>query len=54
VFQSGELILAPFRERLAAFSPDYEIVLPRLSPAIGAAIYAARLSDEPLGQITNA
>lgn len=52
VFRSGELILAPFRERLAAFSPDYRIVAPRLSPAIGAAIYAARLSGEPLPPIT--
>ncbi|GAW41069.1 BadF/BadG/BcrA/BcrD ATPase family protein [Brevundimonas sp. SH203] len=44
VFQSGELILAPFRETLAAFSPDYRIVEPRFSPAVGAAIYAARLA----------
>lgn len=43
VFQCGELILAPFRDALARFSPDYRIVEPRFSPAVGAAIYAARL-----------
>jgi N-acetylglucosamine kinase-like BadF-type ATPase len=44
VFQSGELILAPFREQLARWSADYRIVAPRFTPALGAAIYAARLS----------
>ena len=43
VFQSGDLVLEPFRQRLSACSPDYRIIAPRHSPAIGAAIYAARL-----------
>ena len=48
VFQSGELILEPFRQRLSACSPDYRIISPRHSPAIGAAIYAARLGGVSL------
>lgn len=48
VFQSGELILQPFRERLSVCSPDFHIVTPRYSPALGAAIHAARLSGQPL------
>lgn len=48
VFQSGELILEPFRQRLFDLSPTYRIILPRHSPAIGAAIYAARLAGTPL------
>lgn len=48
VFQSGELVLEPFRERLSACSPDYQIIAPRFSPAICAAIYAARLGGASL------
>ena len=48
VFQSGDLILEPFRERLSVCSPDYRIIAPRHSPAIGAAIYAARLGGVSL------
>lgn len=48
VFQSDELILRPFRQQLSAYSPDYRIVTPRYSPAVGAAIYAARLSGHSL------
>lgn len=48
VFQSGALILEPFRQRLAARSADYRIIAPRHSPAIGAAIYAARLGGASL------
>jgi len=48
VFQGGELILQPFRQQLLACSPDYRLVTPRYSPAIGAALYAARLSGHPL------
>lgn len=48
VFQSGELILRPFRERLSTCSADFHMVSPRYSPAIGAAIYAARLAGQPL------
>lgn len=48
VFQGGELILQPFREQLSAYSADYRLVTPRHGPAIGAALYAARLSGRPL------
>ncbi len=48
VFQSGDMILGAFKAQLAACSPDYRIVAPRHSPAIGAAIYAARLSGHLL------
>lgn len=48
VFQSDELILRPFRKQLSTYSPDYRIVTPRYSPAMGAAIYAARLSGHSL------
>ena len=48
VFQSGELILKPFREQLSSWSPDYRVVTPRYSPAVGAVIYAARLSGHSL------
>ena len=48
VFGSGELILEPFRQQLSIHSPNYRIVTPRYSPAIGAAIYAARLSGHSL------
>ncbi|UDF03042.1 N-acetylglucosamine kinase [Asticcacaulis sp. AND118] len=54
VFQGGELILHPFRERLTAFSPDYRLIVPRHSPALGAAFYAARLSGQPIGLPVNA
>ncbi len=48
VFQGGELILAPFRRQLLAYSGDYRLVEPRFTPAIGAALYAARLSGRRL------
>lgn len=48
VFGSGELILEPFRQQLSTWSPDYRIVTPRYSPAIGAVIHAARLSGHRL------
>ncbi|USQ96297.1 N-acetylglucosamine kinase [Caulobacter sp. RL271] len=48
VFQGGEPILAPFRQQLLAHSPDYRLVEPRFTPAIGAALYAARLSGRRL------
>jgi N-acetylglucosamine kinase-like BadF-type ATPase len=44
VFQGGELILQPFRQQLSVYSADYRLITPRYSPAIGAALYAARLS----------
>ena len=54
VFQSGDLILEPFRQRLSACSADYQLISPRYSPVIGAAIYAARLAGAPLDLTINA
>ena len=54
VFQSGDLILEPFRQRLSSCSADYKLISPRYSPAIGAAIYAARLAEAPLDMSVNA
>lgn len=54
VFQSGDLILEPFRQRLAVYSPDYRIVAPSFNPAMGAAIYAARLSGHPFRMAVDA
>ncbi|MEH6663773.1 MAG: BadF/BadG/BcrA/BcrD ATPase family protein [Brevundimonas sp.] len=54
VFQSGDLILEPFRQRLSACSADYQLISPRYSPAIGAAIYAARLAGAPLAMTVEA
>jgi len=54
VFQGGDLILKPFRQQLSAYSPDYRLVAPRFSPAIGAALYAARLSGRPVRLPANA
>jgi len=48
VFQGGELILQPFRQQLSTYSPDYRLLTPRANPAIGAALYAARLSGRAL------
>uniref|UniRef100_B0T4F6 ATPase BadF/BadG/BcrA/BcrD type n=1 Tax=Caulobacter sp. (strain K31) TaxID=366602 RepID=B0T4F6_CAUSK len=48
VFQGGELILQPFRQHLSLHSPDYRLVTPRHGPALGAALYAARLSGHAL------
>ena len=48
VFKSGDLILTPLRAELAARSRDYDLVAPALSPSLGAALYAARLSGDPL------
>ena len=48
VFKSGDLILAPLRAELAARSRDYDLVSPVLPPSLGAALYAARLSGDPL------
>jgi len=54
VFQGGELILEPFRRELAALCPDYRLMAPVHSPAIGAALYAARLSGQPFGRLVDA
>lgn len=49
VFQSQALVLAPFRAALARRLPGAALVSPRFSPAIGAALQAARLAGQALG-----
>ena len=49
LFRSGELVLAPLREQLAALSPTFELREPVLGPGLGAALYAARDAGNGLG-----
>lgn len=48
VFRSGETILQPLRRHLADRSLQFVLAAPLLSPSIGAALYAAHLSGQPL------
>jgi len=48
LFNTGELLLAPLRARLAARCPDFDLRPPLLSPGIGAALYAGRDCGIPL------
>lgn len=48
MFKEADLLLAPFKEALARRAPTYRVVAPRLSPAVGAALYAAKLNGTPL------
>jgi N-acetylglucosamine kinase-like BadF-type ATPase len=48
LFQQRELLLAPLQARLAATVDRYRLVAPRLPPAAGAALYAAKRSGTPL------
>jgi N-acetylglucosamine kinase-like BadF-type ATPase len=50
VFCCGELILRPLTKHLAAHCRTYRLIAPVLTPAFGAAIYAARLAAQPLTQ----
>jgi hypothetical protein len=43
-----ELLLNALRSALAARGREYALVAPRLPPVLGAALYAAKLSDAPL------
>ncbi len=49
VFQSQALVLAPFRAALARRLPGAALVSPRFSPTLGAALQAARLAGQALG-----
>lgn len=49
MFSERELLLAPFLARLSSNTRKYRVAEPRLSPAAGAALYAAKLSGGPLG-----
>jgi N-acetylglucosamine kinase-like BadF-type ATPase len=42
VFDTGALILEPFRAALQAAGPGYRLQTPAFSPVVGAALYAAR------------
>ena len=45
VFNTGALVLDPFRAALAGDGRPYRLQTPKLAPAIGAALYAARSAD---------
>jgi N-acetylglucosamine kinase-like BadF-type ATPase len=45
VFKAGELIMEPFQKFLAERRHDYKLVEPKYTPCVGAAIYAAHLSE---------
>jgi N-acetylglucosamine kinase-like BadF-type ATPase len=48
VFNAEALVLTPFRDALAQQVPDCVLTKPTLTPALGAALYAARCCGEPL------
>jgi N-acetylglucosamine kinase-like BadF-type ATPase len=50
VFGIGALVTAPFKAALEASGEPYAITTPRFTPAIGAALYAARLAGKPLSE----
>ncbi|GJI92320.1 N-acetylglucosamine kinase [Duganella hordei] len=49
VFDSEELLLVPFKMALSARGARYQLSPPAFSPALGAALYAARCAMMPLG-----
>ena len=48
MFQERDLLLARLQSKLATGGGRYRVVAPRLPPAAGAALYAAKLSGAPL------
>jgi len=48
LFQQRDLLLTPFLSKLAMDPGRYRLAAPRLPPAAGAALYAAKLSGAPL------
>jgi hypothetical protein len=48
MFQFGEVLLEPLRSALRGRAQRYEFTAPRLNPAAGAALYAARLAGAAL------
>ncbi|WP_308910355.1 BadF/BadG/BcrA/BcrD ATPase family protein [Pseudokordiimonas caeni] len=50
VFAAGEIVFKPFKLALAERYGHYELAVPRFSPALGAAIYAARLAGVRLDE----
>jgi N-acetylglucosamine kinase-like BadF-type ATPase len=51
VFGIGALVTAPFKAALEASGEPYAITTPRFTPAIGAALYAAKLAGQPLSEV---
>jgi N-acetylglucosamine kinase-like BadF-type ATPase len=51
VFRCGEIVLQPLHRHLEGRSLHFVLTAPLLSPSIGAALYAARLAGQPLGEI---
>ncbi len=48
VFKCGDMILEPLRRHLGVLSRTYDLVTPLSSPSVGAILYAARLSGQPI------
>jgi len=48
VFKSGALLMEPFRQALGTLPEFFTLTEPMLSPAIGAAVYAARCCEQML------
>lgn len=48
VFNCGDIILDPFMHELANLSGSYLVCQPKYNPSMGAAIYAAKISGNPL------
>ena len=44
-FNAGDLLLAPFKEALAAANPTFELCRPLFEPHHGAAAYAQKLAQ---------
>jgi N-acetylglucosamine kinase-like BadF-type ATPase len=51
LFSGGNLLLTPFTEALAARDGSYLLAAPRFTPAIGAALYAARCAGVRLEDV---
>ena len=47
-FNTGHLLLTPFREALDASGHPFDLVQPLYEPHVGAALYAARLAGTPV------
>jgi hypothetical protein len=48
MFEQRDLLLARLQSKLATDGGRYRVLAPRLPPAAGAALYAAKLSGAPL------
>ncbi len=48
VFGIGALVIDPFTSALRSGGSAYDLTVPRFTPAVGAALYAAKRSGHPL------